>query len=194
MNSDHSSFSRLIRKLLLLALLLPLGMIVHAQEDELDNLLNEEVENINPVYKPVVGFGVGVLNYFGDIHNTYYSPTLGTLGYKVNLSTFIDSKRILKADFFFMGGKLNGNERSYTNLQHNFNFETSIYNFGIDVNYDFDNLYKKKNRKIHPFVSLGISTLLFNSRTDSVGRYYDPDTKLTLKHLIITGRMEQSAA
>jgi len=179
MNSDHSSFSRLIRRWLLLALLLPLGMIVKAQEDELDNLLNEEVENINPVYKPVVGFGVGVLNYFGDIHNTYYSPTLGTLGYKVNLSTFIDNKRIIKADFFFLSGKLNGNERSYTNLQHNFNFQTSIYNFGIDVNYNFDNLYKKKNRKIHPFVSLGISTMVFNSRTDSIGNFYDPDTRLT---------------
>jgi hypothetical protein len=156
-------------------------MMVKAQEDEFDNLLNEEVENINPVYKPVVGFGVGVLNYFGDIRNTYYSPTMGTLGYKVNLSTFIDNKRIVKADFFFMGGKLNGNERSYTNLQHNFNFQTSIYNFGIDVNYNFDNLYKKKNRKIHPFISLGISTMLFNSRTDSVGHYYDPDTKLNVE-------------
>jgi hypothetical protein len=181
MNSDHLSFSRLIRSWLLLALLLPLGMLVKAQENELDNLLNEEVENINPVYKPVLGFGVGVLNYFGDIKNTYYSPTLGTLGYKVNLSTFIDNKRILKADFFFMGGKMNGNERSYTNLQHNFNFQTSIYNFGIDVNYNFDNLYKKKNRKIHPFVSLGISTMLFNSRTDSIGHYYDPDSKLNVE-------------
>ena len=181
MNSDHSSFTRLIRRCLLLALLLPLGMIVKAQEDELDDLLTEEVENINPVYKPVVGFGVGVLNYFGDIHNTYYTPTLGTLGYKINLSTYIDNKRIIKADFFFMGGKMNGNERSYTNLQHNFNFQTSIYNFGIDVNYNFDHLYKKKNRRIHPFVSLGISTMLFNSRTDSLGHYYDPDSKLNVE-------------
>jgi hypothetical protein len=180
MNSDLSSFTRFTRRWLLIALLLPLGILVKAQEDELDDLLTEEVENINPVYKPVVGFGVGVLNYFGDIHNTYYTPTLGTLGYKINLSTFIDNKRIIKADFFFMGGTINGNERSYTNLQHNFNFQTSIYNFGIDVNYNFDNLYKKKNRKIHPFVSLGISTMLFNSRTDSIGTYYDPDSKLNV--------------
>jgi hypothetical protein len=45
----------------------------------------------------------------------------------------------------------------------------------VDVNYDFDHFYKKKDRRIHPFVSLGISTMLFNSRTDSTGRYYDPD-------------------
>jgi hypothetical protein len=155
-------------------LLLPTFSLV-AQEDELDRLLNEEVENINPVYKPVVGFGIGVLNYFGDIKNNYYSPTIGTLGYKVNLSTYIDNQHIFKADFFFVGGKLNGNERSFTNPTHNFNFQTSIYNFGIDVNYDFDHLYKKKDRRIHPFVSVGLATMLFNSKADSFGSYYDPN-------------------
>jgi len=155
-----------------------------AQEDELDRLLNEEVENINPVYKPVVGFGAGVLNYFGDIKNNYYSPTIGTLGYKVNLSTYIDNRRFLRAEFFFMGGKLNGNERSFTDPQKNFNFQTSIYNFGFNVNYDFDHLYKKKERRIHPFVSIGFATLLFNSRTDSSFRYYDSDlgTNIDVKY------------
>ena len=43
------------------------------------------------------------------------------------------------------------------------------------VNYDFDHLYKKKERRIHPFVSLGISTIFFNSKTDSFGGYYDTD-------------------
>ncbi|MBP1670418.1 MAG: hypothetical protein H6Q21_2784, partial [Bacteroidetes bacterium] len=146
-----------------------------AQEDELERLLNEEVENINPVYKPVVGFGAGVLNYFGDIKNNYYTPTIGTLGYKVNLSTYIDNRRFLKAEFFFLGGKLNGNERSYTDPMKNFNFQTNIYSFGVDVNYDFDHLYKKKERRIHPFISLGIATTVFNSRTDSSQTFFDPD-------------------
>jgi len=173
MKKKLSCLTRAVKTCISLAFLLFGGMIAQAQEDELDRLLNEEVENINPVYKPVVGFGAGVLNYFGDIRNNYYSPTIGTLGYKLNLSTYIDNKRMYRADFFFMGGKLNGNERSFTDALHNFNFQTSIYNFGIDVNYDFDHFYKKKDRRLHPFVSLGISTMLFNSRTDSTGRYYD---------------------
>jgi hypothetical protein len=160
---------------LLVMLLFITKIFVHAQEDELDRLLNEEVENINPVYKPVVGFGVGVLNYFGDIKNSFYSPTIGTLGYKVNLSTYIDNARFFKAEFFFMGGKLSGNERTFDNPAKNFNFQTDIYNFGVDINYDFDHLFKKKDRRIHPFVSLGIGTLLFNSKTDSIGSYYDTD-------------------
>jgi hypothetical protein len=166
------------------ALLVPLFFIAsvfaHAQEDELDRLLNEEVENINPVYKPVIGFGAGVLNYFGDIKNNYYSPTIGTLGYKINLSTYIDNARFYRAEFFFMGGKLNGNERSFATPGKNFNFQTDIYNFGVDVNYDFDHLYKKKERRIHPFISLGIGTMFFNSRTDSIASFYDADAGSTV--------------
>jgi len=146
-----------------------------AQEDEFERLLNEEVENINPVYKPVVGFGIGVLNYFGEIKNNYYSPTIGTPGYKVSLTTFIDNKHVLRADFFFMGGKINGNERSFSDPVKSFNFQTSIYNFGVDVNYDFDHLFKKKDRRIHPFISLGLATTLFNSRADSIGTFYDSE-------------------
>jgi hypothetical protein len=161
--------------LVLLSAFLTAGYL-SGQEDDFESILNQEVENINPVYKPVLGFGIGVLNYFGDIKNNYYTPTMGTLGYKVNLSTYIDNKRFYKAEFFFMGGKLNGNERSYSDPGKNFNFQTDIYNFGFDINYDFDHFYKKKDRRIHPFVSLGIGTLLFNSRTDSMAGIYDPIT------------------
>ena len=163
------------RSVFLTLMLMFLSVGLMAQEDELDRLLNEEVENINPVYKPVVGFGVGVLNYFGDIRNNYYSPTIGTLGYKVSLSTYIDNRRQFRANFFFMGGKFNGNERSFSDPLKNFNFQTSIYNFGIDINYDFDHLYRKKERRIHPFISLGFSTMLFNSKADSIGTFFDPD-------------------
>jgi len=147
------------------------------QEDELDRLLNEEVENINPVYKPVVGFGVGVLNYFGEIKNNYYSPTIGTLGYKVNVSTYLDNNHFYKAEFSFSGGNLSGNERSFADTMHNFNFRTSIYNFGFDLNYDFDHLYKNKSKRLHPFISLGLSTTLFKSNTDSFGWYTDSETQ-----------------
>ena len=148
-----------------------------AQEDEFDKLLNEEVENINPVYKPVVGFGAGVLNYFGDVKNNTFTPTLGTLGYKVNVSTYIDNNHYTKADFYFIGGKLTGNERSTTDLSRNFNFQTDIYAFGININYDFDNLFRKKFSLVQPFVSIGVETVIFDSKYDALGSYYDPDTR-----------------
>jgi hypothetical protein len=151
-------------------------LVLFAQEDEFDKLLNEEVENINPVYKPVVGFGAGILNYFGDVKNNAFTPTLGTLGYKVNVATYIDNMHYTKANFYFMGGKLTGNERSTTDLSKNFNFETEIYAFGININYDFDNLFRKKYALVQPFVAIGIETVLFNSKYDALGSYYDPET------------------
>ncbi len=140
-----------------------------AQEDEFDKILKQTVENINPVYKPVVGLGGGVLNYFGDIRNNNYSPELGELGYKVNIATYIDNGQFYKVNFYFMGGKISGNERDYTNTARNFNFQSDIYAFGFNVNYDFDHLYKKKERSLHPFVSLGIETVVFDSKADSIG-------------------------
>ncbi len=160
----------------LLAFLLA-GFSVYAQEDdELDKLLKGEVENINPVYKPVIGFGGGVLNYFGDVKNNYYTPTLGTLGYIVNMAMYVDNAHYFRTNFYFMGGKLTGNERSITNLQRNFNFQTDIYTFGINLNYDFDHLYKSRYGLVQPFVSVGIETVLFNSKTDSLGSYTDPES------------------
>ncbi len=142
-----------------------------AQEDEFDKILKQTVENINPVYKPVVGFGGGVLNYFGDIRNNNYSPTLGELGYKVNVATYIDNGHFYKVNFYFMGGKISGNERNYTNTARNFNFRSDIYAFGFNINYDFDHFYKKKERSIHPFLSLGFETVIFDSKADSIGYY-----------------------
>jgi len=153
---------------------------VLAQEDEFERLLHQEVENINPVYKPVLGFGLGVLNYFGDVKNNYYTPTIGTLGYKISLSTYIDNKRFFKGEFFFLGGKLSGNERAFADPNMNFNFQTDIYNFGFDINYDFDHFFRKKDRKLHPFISVGFGTLLFNSRTDSITYIYDPDAGINV--------------
>ena len=50
---------------LILVFLFTLSFIsVYSQENEFDKALKEEVENINPVYKPVVGFGVGIMNFF----------------------------------------------------------------------------------------------------------------------------------
>lgn len=131
-----------------------------------DDMLNIEVDNLNPVYKPVMGVGYGVFSYLGDVRNTNTSPLLGTYGYKVNVSTFLDNKQYIRANFFFIGGKLSGAERSYPDPMRNMNFESDILLFGINLNYDFDNLYKTY-RRVHPYISVGIETLTFNSKIDS---------------------------
>jgi hypothetical protein len=153
-----------LKYILLLFLFIFISKTIFAQGD-IEDLLYTEVDNLNPVYKPVVGFGVGYYNFFGEVRNPNQSPLMGTPGYMVNLATFIDNKHLIRANFFFMQGSLSGNERSYTDPMRNLNFKSDVLLFGINVNYDFDNFFKKY-RKVHPYISIGLETITFNSKTD----------------------------
>jgi hypothetical protein len=136
-------------------------------QGNIEDLLYTEVDNLNPVYKPVVGFGVGYFNFLGEIKNPGWNLLSGTPGYNVNVATFVDNKQYLRANFYFTYGSLSGNERSYSDLMRNMNFKSDILVFGVNLNYDFDNFYKTY-RRVHPYVSVGFETLTFNSKTDSV--------------------------
>jgi hypothetical protein len=153
-------------KILFLLFFLVIPYSIHAQGD-IEDLLYTEVDNLNPVYKPVMGFGIGTFNFLGDIHDPNLSPLNGPLGYLVNVATFIDNRQYFRANFYFMAGTLSGNERSYSDLMRNMNFRSDVLVFGVNINYDFDNFYKKY-RRVHPFISVGFETLTFNSKVDSM--------------------------
>lgn len=142
--------------------------IAFSQVDDIENQLVQEVENWNPVYKPVIGVGYGAFTFFGDVKNPNLMPFNGTPGYKVNVSTFLDNEHLIRANFYFMGGSLTGNERSTIDLARNMNFKSNILLFGINLNYDFDNFYNTY-RKVHPYISLGFETFTFDSKTDKYG-------------------------
>jgi hypothetical protein len=135
-------------------------------QGNIEDLLYQEVDNLNPVYKPVVGFGVGTFNYYGNVQDPKQNPFSGMLGYKVNITTFIDNKHLVRGSLNFMSGSLSGNERSSTNLNRNMNFKSDIMLFGFDLNYAFNNFYKKY-RRVHPFISIGVEMMTFNSKIDS---------------------------
>ena len=158
---------------IILLFLIALPISTFAQGD-IDDLLSGEVENLNPVYKPIIGVGVGAFNFLGDVRNPDIMPYNGTLGYKVNVATFLDNNHYLRANFTFLYGSLAGNERKVVfnnegvvDLSRNLNFKSDIMAFGINLNYDFDNFYKSFKR-VHPFISVGIETFTFDSRIDSL--------------------------
>lgn len=154
-------------KYLLLLVSLAFALNSFGQGD-IEDLLVGKVENINMVYKPVVGVGIGAFNFMGDVKNPNQTPFNGALGYKVNLSTFVDNKNYIRANFFAMLGQLEGNERSYSDLTRNLNFRSDIFMFGFNLNYDFDH-WIKKHRTIHPFISVGFEVMTFDSKIDSIG-------------------------
>jgi hypothetical protein len=143
-----------------------------AQEEDYEKVLEKEVENVNFVYMPVVGFSAGILNYYGEVHNNVRNTVISNnAGYKANVMTYLDNnKRYFKLNFYLLFGTLTGNERSPQNPLRNNNFQTDIYDFGININYDFGHFFKP-NSLITPFISLGIENFQFNSKTDLKDAY-----------------------
>ena len=165
-----------ILKLFFAITFLSISVTSLAQDEEalMDSLLNVRVKVENPVYKPIVGFGIGFLNFYGEVHNKFRSPLIGQPAYKLNIATFLDRQHYFKTNFVLLLGTLSGNSRSRTDTAWNMNFKTDIFSLGLNIHYDFNHLIKKSF--VRPFISLGIENLQFNSKTY---RYYkDPESGL----------------
>lgn len=149
----------------LMLLMLPVSLI--GQDDNFwEQYLEEEVEVENPVYKPVIGFGAGILNFMGDVSNDFTSPLVGQLAYKVNVATFVDNNHYLRANFFFITGSMSGSQTKLEPTVQHLNFKTDIFNFGVNLNYNFKNFYTRQDRRLYPFISIGAETFLYNPKAD----------------------------
>lgn len=153
------------RSLLLCLLIVFSAQALFAQDSDYDSLL-QRIDTIeNPVYKPVVSVGYGVFNFLGDVKNSYQLPVIGNPAFRVNVSTFIDKKQFITANFFFLTGILNGNQYSINEPSQNINFSTSIYSIGASARYAFGHLIPKEMR-LKPYVALGVEQLNFSSKGD----------------------------
>lgn len=136
-----------------------------SQEEPFDDILREIIVNENPVYKPVLGIGSGVLNFHGDIRNNYLNPAMGDFGYKFNVTTYIDTRRYFRLNLFFLYGQMSANQRSTSDLSKNLNFRSDIADFGVNLEYTFNHIFRKE-KFIRPFISLGIENMQFTPKAD----------------------------
>ena len=155
---------------------------VKAQENVWEDLLKQEVEVQNPVYKPVIGIGEGILSYYGHVQNSPNSLLTGNFGTKVSITTFVDNKHYLKTNFFLIVGSLSANQHalppgtmSFTDQQafmakNNNNFQSDLITFGVNLQYSFANLLKG-DKILRPFIALGIENIQFSPKGD----IYDPE-------------------
>ncbi|MCK5693949.1 MAG: hypothetical protein KAI08_13895, partial [Bacteroidales bacterium] len=144
-----------------------LPILVQGQEIDYDSLL-QRIDTIeNPVYKPVVSFSYGVLNFLGDVQNSIITPGIGNGAVAVNLSTFVDRKHNYVANFSFLIGNLSGNSYDHMDLSRNLNFRTSLTSIGANVEYRFGHIIDK-DALIRPYLSLGAGILSFNAKGDLV--------------------------
>jgi hypothetical protein len=151
---------------ILLVLFAGTGINTFAQEVvDYDELL-QRVDTIeNPVYKPVVSVGYGVLNFFGDVRNSSRLPVIGNPAFRVNVTTYIDNNRYFAANFYFLGGTLTGEQRSVSDLSRNLNFSSGIYSVGLSARYEFGHLIPAEMR-FRPYMGIGLEQLNFNTKGD----------------------------
>ncbi len=138
---------------------------LQGQEIDFDSLLQRIDTVENPVYKPVVSLSYGVLNYHGDVKNSYNSTAIGNHAAMANVSTFVDKKHYFIANFNFLIGKLSGNEYSYSDLSRNLNFETELSSIGLNLEYRFGHLFPN-SALVRPYVSLGLESINFSAKGD----------------------------
>lgn len=185
---------RLLRFLLLSFVLILFIQIAQAQTGGYGDLLYKEVEVENPVYMPVMGFGVGYINYYGELQNDFKNLIQGKPTYRVNIYQFLDKKHNLKVNMNMMLGKITGSERSYTDTSMNANFESDLLALGVNLEYSFGNIYKGE-RKIVPFISIGAEYItkmnqkidFFYDKNGIKGEYiYMPDGSIRVDDRIVT--------
>ena len=116
-------------------------------------------------YGPTVGLGVGMFKFYGDILDANYgNPLVSNIGYDLHVKQQLNS--YLTAKFYVLFGTLSANERS---ADRNLNFSSKITVGGFALMYNFDQLLPK-DRAISPFISLGIESVEFHSKTDLYDR------------------------
>ncbi len=130
---------------------------VHAQAES-DSLKLPE----NVLYRPSLELGVGVLSYYGDVGNLNGISQSYQLNWGYNLTMSNPISNSFGVNLFAFMGKIKANERL---LDQDVNFESKIKMGGLAVTYNFNALLPE-SRNVTPYLSLGISTYEFSTKSD----------------------------
>ena len=119
-----------------------------------------ELKSFN--FKPTLGVGIGMMNYYGDIstNNRTNNPLISEIGYDFRVS--FPLYRGFDIHFNTLLGSVSATELSTT---RNLNFSSRIFGGGISVAYNFDH-FLPENRKVDPFILTGFELIEYVSKTD----------------------------
>jgi hypothetical protein len=128
--------------------------------DSVEVSVNEQVVE-KTFYAPTLGLGIGMFKFYGDVLDANYgNPLISNIGYDLHVKQQLNS--FLTAKFYVLFGTLSANERS---VDRSLNFKSKITVGGFEFMYNFDQ-FLKENRVLSPFISLGIESVEFHSKTD----------------------------
>lgn len=140
---------------------------------ETNNVTDTTSENspTELIITPTIGLGTGMFSFYGDLYNKHFqAPMVSRLAFDLSVSQPINE--YLQLNFYALFGKLGANERFAPN-NRNLNFEAQIRAGGLNLEYNFNHFLPKK-RAGSPFISLGIESFEFLSKTDMKDKNDNP--------------------
>lgn len=140
------------RTLLILGFIPTLFLSAFSQENEAADSSNIKRKlNLN------VGVALGLTRFFGDIEDgrqTNVHVIGNRRAYELSLRGNLSNSFSLGANAIY--GKISGNEDISVSDR---NFEANLLNFGLNLEYNFNGLYKKRIPVLTPFIGAGVGLL-----------------------------------
>jgi len=154
----------MFKQYIALFLIIAISIASNARNDN-DSIPKESTPH-ETVYGPAIGLGVGMFKFYGDILDANNgNPLISNIGYDLHVKQRLTPS--FNSKFYVLFGTLSANERS---SDRNLNFRSNITVGGFSLEYNFDALLPKK-RIINPYISLGIESVEFLSKTDLYDQY-----------------------
>ncbi|MFT5600468.1 MAG: hypothetical protein ACI9N1_000703 [Flavobacteriales bacterium] len=158
--------NKLFRIIFLINVLLLLAVSKTATGQDTTNantIIDLSPEPLEFVFRPKLSVGIGMFTFYGDVSSNHsqYHPTVSRLAYELKLINPITD--YLDLNFYALFGQVSANERTLT---RNLNFNSNITSGGLTFTYNFKNFSDFSKTGVNPFISLGVESIEFLSKSD----------------------------
>jgi len=139
--------------------------------EEIETMLLEEEESTEGLaFKPVISGGLGSFSFFGDVNDYMGTPLDGLTSYRISISRNISKN--FDIEFHGTFGEVGANEYN-GDFDKKLNFRTSLFLGGVSMYYNFNHILKRQ-RPIHPYISIGAEILQFTPKGDLLDAENNP--------------------
>ena len=145
----------------------------------------------NTIYKPIIGLGAGVFNYFGEVNNNQRTnPLVNNYGFQASVIKNFTPDWGIRFDVAY--GRMSAREQTADVFR---NFSSEIVTFNLHATYNFAGILRP-NRFMNPYISLGVGAVNFDAKgdlRDENGVAYNNWSDGTLRSLSETAGNENNA-
>lgn len=113
----------------------------------------------NTIYKPIIGVGAGVFNYFGEVNNNERTnPLINNYGIQASVIKNFTPSWGVRFDVAY--GRMSARDRD-----QKINFSSEVVTFNLHAIYNFAGILRP-GRFLNPYLSVGVGAINFDAKGD----------------------------